>query len=60
MVPVSTTEEADLTGDPSDGRVVLLSHGLLDLIDLLIVLDDICLMMAVVVIVHLRLSQHGL
>ena len=60
VVPVAATEEADLTGDPRDGRVVLLGHGLLDLIDLLIVLDDVGLMVTVIVVVHLRLCQHGL
>ena len=60
VVPVSTTEEADLTGNTSDGWVILLLHGLLNLIYLLVVLHDVSLVMTIEMIIHLLLSEDGL
>lgn len=60
VVPVTTSEEAYISGNLSESGIILLGQGSIDLVELLVVLGHVRFVVTVVMVVHLSLAQHGL
>ena len=59
MVPVAAAEEADFSGEACNDGVVFLGHGSINLIKLLVILHNVCLVMSIEMVVHLFLGENG-